>query len=400
MKKLFILLFFSLLSPIVFAQWNLLNQVPTSKDLYSICFAEANTVYAAGTVGTLLKTTDAGNSWSVLSTGTNNMYLESIYFMNADTGIVVGANQGGGIVLKTIDGGATWSIRKNSTGSGYFSVHFADANNGFVAGSWLDGAKGLILKTTDGGDTWGEIYPSDNCLYSTFFLDSLTGYAVGEIGTILKTVDGGINWTSSNPTFSYLYDVYFSSYTTGYIAGSGTILKTTDSGATWSALPAVKSGDLVSVFFTSENNGYVVGSGGTILMTNNAGTNWKLSNSGTDKDLHSVFFTDENTGYAAGEGGTILQTANAGALTINEKEISKFNFYPNPATNKIVIAFSNLFPDEITVSISTISNEQLFQKTFFRQNMIEMDVNTFTNGIYLLKIQTKEGVEIRKLLIQ
>ena len=51
---------------------------------------------------------------------------------------------------------------------------------------------GTILKTTNGGATWtsqtsGTIYR----LYSVYFTDVNTGYAVGDGGIILKTITGG-----------------------------------------------------------------------------------------------------------------------------------------------------------------------------------------------------------------
>lgn len=401
MKIVFVFFLFSFISPLVCAQWSMQNQGATGKTLYSICFPDVNTGYAAGENGTLLKTIDAGATWVELSSGTN-MYLESVYFINADTGIAVGASQDGGIILKTIDGGDTWSIRNFSTGSWYVKVHFSDANNGFVAGSVLYGDEGVILKTTDGGTSWGAIYSSVNELNSCYFLDSLTGYAVGEIGTILKTVDGGISWTSSNPTFGNLYDVRFTSSSTGYAAGI-VLLKTTDSGATWSVLPKanVKSGELLSIFFTSESKGYAVGVGGTILMTSNAGASWVLSESGTNQDLHSVFFADENTGYAAGAGGTILKTTNAGALGIHKKDlpVSGFTLFPNPATSKILLSGLDA-SDQTVVSISASGGKILLQNLYSNQEQIEIDVSVFSAGLYILKLQTGKGVEAKKLIIR
>ena len=54
------------------------------------------------------------------------------------------------------------------------------------------GDYGTILKTTNGGENWGaQISGCSNNLYSVYFTDNQTGWAVGGYGTILKTTNGG-----------------------------------------------------------------------------------------------------------------------------------------------------------------------------------------------------------------
>jgi photosystem II stability/assembly factor-like uncharacterized protein len=62
------------------------------------------------------------------------------------------------------------------------SAYFIDANTGYVVGDM-----GAILKTTNGGATW-TIQPSGsgNSVSSVFFIDAATGYAVGDFGTYWK----------------------------------------------------------------------------------------------------------------------------------------------------------------------------------------------------------------------
>ncbi|MFH1003906.1 MAG: T9SS type A sorting domain-containing protein [Bacteroidota bacterium] len=66
-------------------------------------------------------------------------------------------------------------------------------------------------------------------LYSVYFTDDDTGYAVGENGTILETSDGGSNWEEQESgTTDDLHSVYFIDDDMGYAVGSdGTILETT-----------------------------------------------------------------------------------------------------------------------------------------------------------------------------
>ena len=96
---------------------------------------------------------------------------------------------------------------------------------------------------------WQNPLPQGNPLVSVSFIDSETGWAIGNLGTILKTTNGGENWINQT------------SGTTQYLIG---------------------------VSFTDANNGTAVGSGGTILRTTDGGDNWVSQSSGTTTWLWGV----------------------------------------------------------------------------------------------------------------
>jgi photosystem II stability/assembly factor-like uncharacterized protein len=103
---------------------------------------------------------------------------------------------------------------------------------------------------------------------------------VGDYAIVI-TSDGGVTW---NPTFqnlAYLFNsVYFTSINIGYAVGStlpGTdspILKTINGGLTWDTLSSGTANILFSVFFMNTDTGYIVGSTGTILKTVDGGFHW------------------------------------------------------------------------------------------------------------------------------
>jgi hypothetical protein len=77
-----------------------------------------------------------------------------------------------------------------------------------------------------------------------------------------------------------------------------------------------------------------------------------------------------------------------------------FCLYPNPSFNKITIANTTKLPGETMISVFNMKGEQIIQGKFQNQTPIDMDVSTLAKGIYLVKIQTKAGVESKKLVIQ
>ncbi len=78
-------------------------------------------------------------------------------------------------------------------------------------------------------------------LFSVFFIDGLTGWAVGDNGVIVNTTDGGNSWSEQvSGTTNYFTSVFFTSGSDGWAVGGnftpnnvGMVYHTTDGGTTW-----------------------------------------------------------------------------------------------------------------------------------------------------------------------
>jgi photosystem II stability/assembly factor-like uncharacterized protein len=111
--------------------------------LYGVYMVDDATGWAVGTGGTILKTTDAGASWTAQPAGTSAT-LYGVHFVDAQRGWVVGS---GGTILATRDGGTTWQRQQAGTSADLRSVWFTSAEEG-----WIVGHGGVILRTTTGGE--------------------------------------------------------------------------------------------------------------------------------------------------------------------------------------------------------------------------------------------------------
>ncbi len=292
--------------------------------LWSVYFVGDQVGWAVGINSDLkdiiLKTSDGGLTWNVQKTesSTNETY-NSVHFVDAQTGWVVGWNSGNpDIILKTTDGGASWNSQTTSTNSGLQSVYFIDTQTGWAVG----GSK--IIKTTNGGTTWTEQSSgTSNSLESIRFINSQEGWAVGsssygELGTIIKTTNGGATWIKQNSGTShssnaYLNDVYFVNSNTGWAVGNyGMVLKTTDGGNNWTNLSFVTIDNLYSIFFLDANNGWAGGKWGTLLKTADRGINWTLVSAPYGYQNTDIYFADSKTGWVCQAGGTIMKTSDGG----------------------------------------------------------------------------------------
>jgi photosystem II stability/assembly factor-like uncharacterized protein len=279
----------------------------------SICFPENETTgYVVGDFNTVLKTTDSGSSWQVVNTNVSGTHFyNSVEFANNQLGFIVGEK---GIILKTTDGGINWSnFRTECTLRGLNSIDFpVNAQTGYIA-------EYGILKTTDGGNTWIEQNVSAT-INKIKFIDNDTGYIVGVNGAIFKTINGGQNWDYLLSGINqYLFDVEFPvNSITGYVSGlSGKLAKTTDGGNTWTSIGSF-SKDILAMSFPTDNLiGYVATAYQRIYKTTDGGATWEIKYDGNipgAKMSDILFPFDAQTGYALsyGNGSKILKTTDGG----------------------------------------------------------------------------------------
>lgn len=210
-------------------------------DLLSVNFPDENHGWACGRWGTILHTSDGGESW-----GPQRVCLDydlsSIFFSDLQNGWAVGDK---GTILHTKDGGQTWVSQESPVDYILMDVFFVTEQKG-----WAVGERTTILYTEDGGHKWQIQFQDDDfILKSLSFSDEKSGWAVGEFGFTYHTGDGGITWEHQAGYFgfsdtgdemiggSYLFDVIALDYMTAYVVGiDGYFGRTTDGGKTWEQL--------------------------------------------------------------------------------------------------------------------------------------------------------------------
>jgi len=91
--------------------WFWQNPFPQGNDLFAAAALDPNTVVAVGGFGTILRTTDGGDSWTLQPSGTTEN-LFGVSFVDANTGTAVGDHE---TILRTDDGGDTWTLQRGET---------------------------------------------------------------------------------------------------------------------------------------------------------------------------------------------------------------------------------------------------------------------------------------------
>jgi photosystem II stability/assembly factor-like uncharacterized protein len=262
------------------------SYVLTRRDLlFAVHFIDDRTGFVVGNKGLLLRTENAGGSWTKVATKTDRA-LNDVTFVG-EKGWIVGQ---GGMILHSGDAGNTWNLQESGCENSLLKIAFVSDVRGVCVGE-----SGTILSTEDGGGHWnpvtldwmsflpaslldvGVVAPN---LYDMVFIDAAHGWIVGDNGIVLASSDGGQGWEllRAGPSFPPLFSVWFKDLGAGWAAGqNGTFLRTVDGGKTWEQVNVPARASLFKVI-VRDQCGLLVGNGGTVLQTIDGGATWRPRN--------------------------------------------------------------------------------------------------------------------------
>jgi len=288
------------------AQWHFHNPLPQGNTLRDVYFFDLQTGLAVGDGGTIMKTSDGGMSWEMVTAPVkSNLY--ALDFISSHVGFICGSS---GTILRSSNGGMTWEETVSGTTVTLRDIQFYDSPRGYVVGD-----NGTILVSHDCGFTWS---PQVTCTASTLHalncLDPLRAFTVGDDGTILSTINGGGQWDlQESGTTEPLFKVVFSNEYRGWICGNaGIILRTLNAGESWVMQESGIQEGLCGLSCYDENKVWAAGKNGKIICTTDGGVNWMPQNSNSDRGLNAVFSVNGQTCFIAGDNGIQIMTFDGG----------------------------------------------------------------------------------------
>jgi len=423
--NILLLLFVSFLSIEIFSQrtseWEVL-QSPTTDLLRKLFFVDSENGWATGLTGTIVHTSDAGNSWSLQNSNVTTPIVD-VFFINKNLGWALtypDVPPFGTTLLKTTNGGIDW-IKIDSLFQLKFMscIYFADDQTGWIGGTG-------ISKTTNGGLTWQECL-IDSGAYSNYpvydlnFFNKDFGYACGGrvdvAGVIWKTINGGESWSSLGLSPDQIFDVFiFDSLNAITLSGDPELLfgvaklTTSNAGTTWEYEELPIFGISFALDFLNKDEGYSA-SGFQLLHTVNGGNNWEPEVVIDSLTIFDLQFVDEYTGFACGQEGTLLKFTSFKKPLVDKPTFEWFNNYPNPFSEKTTIGFTVLSQDFDTPTKAKLTiydilgNEMatLFEDDFYwgfyefefsprKQNLI------LSSGIYIISLISGDTFISKKIV--
>jgi photosystem II stability/assembly factor-like uncharacterized protein len=360
-----------------------------------------NTIYIAGSAGTLLKSSDGGTTWTSLYTAVTQQMLRDIKFFDANNGLAGGGSATAadslGQALQTTNGGATWLLVPFNFTAQVYSIARPTASIWYVATG-----NNKIFKTTDGGSTFTSltlpITGNTQVYWSIAFANKDTGYAAGASGKLIKTTDGGATWTSLTTNFSTttIYKVVLTGTNTVYIAGlSAKLSKSTDGGATWTALSPAIAGSFFALAFKDQNTGYLAGSAVGIAKTTDGGATWKALTAPSSLKATASFWSiafGDSTVWIGSVNGDVIYSNDEGSTWQAAKKPTSSSIFAMSAVGgslwlagqggNIIKGYTNpAVPVELTLFSAEIKNKTalLSWKTATETNNLGFNVERKIN---------------------
>ncbi|WP_165372118.1 WD40/YVTN/BNR-like repeat-containing protein [Emticicia agri] len=300
-KRFYLLLILSITT--VEAQW-IKQNAGTDASFRSICAVNNKIVWAGGTKGTILKTTNGGQQWEVLQVaGAEALDFRDIHGVSAKVAFAMSAgdaDKDAARIYKTTDGGKSWRVIFQTSEKGAFfdSFDFWNEKEGVLIGDPIDD-KPYILRTLD-GENWQRVpkeklppvRKGEASFASSGTCVKARNKKLAWINTqsrVFYTTDKGENWQVAETPFkpgetSGIFGLHFYTDKDGIATGgdykedkkvSDNLAITHDGGKTWILTEQAKPDGLKESSWVLTNKSLlVVGTSGTGISVD-MGKTWK-----------------------------------------------------------------------------------------------------------------------------
>jgi len=359
--------------------WSLLPQVTAGvapDNILAAQWVNSSVAYVGQDYGQTAKTTDGGQTWNTVIPALPSFQsaTRGLHFRSSTSGTVVRSNglYANDQVQRTTDAGLSWVVKDSITMKQPKAVCFYDANNGIIGG-----ATRSLRIPTDGGATWQiptinghpTSVSSTGDINAIIIRDATHSWAVGS-RTIYRSSDLGATWDyvahGYSGTDTTFYGVGFKNNTIGYVVGYRVMLKTTDGGTTWTSIPDVAAGNsLYGPTFDPAGNAWVYSATGRVYTTSVAVSVDPLSDM-----LPGSFSLEQN--------------------------------YPNPFNPATSIGFTlgrasraslKVF-DILGREVAVVANGQYPAGT----HTVEFDARALSSGVYIYRLDAEGFTDVKKMV--
>lgn len=241
----------------------------SAHDIYSLYFSARDSGFAVGHRGCILKTTNGGSSWQEYAPIYNDM--KALHFVTDAVGYAATYRN----LIKTTDAGKSWSrlgLTMPDPDDFFRYIHFFNKDTGLA----IADAPVQLYKTYNGGKNWRTVQ-LPNVSYNSFlgaFFTGNTGYlsTSASPNRVYKTSDAGETWTiQSSDHYKFYTYLQFTDEKTGYGVNGPFIYKTQDSGRSWYQLLFEPGTTINALCFVNPLTGYAAGNNGYLKRTSDSG---------------------------------------------------------------------------------------------------------------------------------
>lgn len=411
------------------SEWERISS-PVNTSLTNLIFVNGSSGWAAGELGTIIKTSDGGRSWQVQNS-TVPYFITDIYFVDENHGWAVTVKEVfpfNTLVLKTTNGGEEWIAEDFQDSSAFMrTIFFFDSLHGFIGGSY-------IAETTDGGSTWNQASIDSSLLsgypiYKFNFYNEQLGFACGGAidiaGVIWRTTDSGKNWAATGVSADQVFDLFvIDSLNAITLSGDPegffgiAKIRTEDGGLNWGYEELPMFGLSFGLDYRTPNEGWSA-SGFKFLFTSDKGETWIDKTIPDSSIIYDLQFVSAQKGFAVGGNGVILKyIPQTVSVTEEPNGLNSFNLhqnYPNPFNPSTKIKFTIPYLetshhaslhtvlkvyDVLGNEVTTLIYEELpageYEVEFNSNSVFVPDL---TSGLYFYQLQAGDFVQTKKMIL-
>ena len=355
----------------------------------------------------IYKTTDGGDTWLRMQNDTTiNASLNAVSFADASNGWVVGY---WGSLLHSTDAGQTWNPVDPGVQNTWFAVTLQTGK--YI---WAGGYQAKLIRSTDGGNSWQQItlpYPAYD-IKKISFPDSLHGYITlaksnsSSLGLMFRTTDGGVTWDPIdfvNSQTKAVLSMSFSNIGTGYVSiyNEG-LAKTIDGGITWQSLGTIGSVVPGYLKFINTQHGIACLGDNFVAVTNDGALTWDtMANTqpGTGF-ISNYFFTDTDHGWLAGLHGLIEAWSSTGTGILQQYvPLSGIPLiFPNPANDRINIDIPGVTMGSRLEVVN--AQGQILLTRRITGSKTRIDISNLPAGVYIVRLMGDKTARVGKFVKQ
>jgi len=405
--------------------WNAIPS-PVSKTLTKCFFINPSTGWISGDSGTIIRTTNSGNNWTILNSGTFNN-IEDIFFLNERLGwaltyqVFPDSNEFPGTeILTTTNGGNIWlSSMFPDTNMFMKTVYYMDSLRGF-----LGGISAAIVMTTNAGISWTYTDTDSNLVFvlpvfKIEFYDDFLGYACGGFrdiaGITWVTTNGGYNWKGTVLAPEPFFDLTILNSQKTICAGGdleygSSIARTSDRGNSWFYDTLGVFGLATGIDNRTPSEIWMATSyAEKFIYSIDTGITWSPVETPDNSAIFDLDFADTTYGFACGVNGVILKYDRTKSSVINSnQELAERNFnlyqnYPNPFNPRTVIRYSLSENQNTSLKIYDVLGNEVVSLVNEKQNSgsynIEFDGTNLPSGIYFYKITSGKYSAVKRMVL-
>ncbi len=269
-----------------------------------------------------------------------------------------------------------------------------------------------VYKSDDRGSNWVSISPNFGADIDHFKIapsDNQIMYCAIN-GVLRYTINGGTSWTISPLSLggsSIINEIAVHPSDPNKVAVATTdsqkVYVSLDGGSTWTSKLMNLPGFVAQALVWQDNgdDGLYVGMNYGVFYTDNTLTEWETFNNGLPnvRINELEINTADNKIYAATYGrGLWRSDIYDASLSVNDFEFSDLTLYPNPAKDEVSLKWNK--PETVSVRIFDTQGKIVFYgKKVNLFNGFKVDVSSFNNGIYFVKLNSDNGEITKKLIL-